>query len=332
MSINIRFDYYHLKADKARQRKVKNGQNYFGKIDLDDFILKLKEYFDLHKDKFDKNGLLIKEFNNQNKWIKWVSIENNDNYCKLLFTFNDKQVDPRVLESREKDVLAQEIPDTHGLRTLLHIVIKKNVINRRYSNLCIQTVSGLSGNYTKSLFCELFSMIYDDSFWLEKDPVTEKNVKCKPEVEIDPVTTSSIIDAVNKGLLNSMQLVEQSEVDSGFDENNVLKDVTKTLGIKVDDKRSFFEKISPAAFKNWIDSIKSKSQNQFDGDPNVYLIIKSPQNKGEIKYPYTDDVTTGLIKRAYLNWEDRNTETTKALIKKDPTAINQCYDKMIDNF
>ncbi len=332
MAVNIRFDYYHLRADKSRVRRKVDAQYFFGEISTLDFCQKLESYFNSNKSDFGTNGKIIKDFNSGKKWIKWISIEKIKDGYKLLFTFNDLEVDPRILENAKNNVLTQKIPKEHGLRTLLHIVIKTKPVSKTEANLCVQLVSGMSQKFISALITELFSLTYDSEFWVATDPMTQEEIKCKPLVGVTSVTTSSILEAVNRGLLQSIVLVEQTKVTHTFDQNSVLKDQTKSLGITVQDNHSFLSKLTPDSLKRWLNKTKSNYQNEFKADPKTYLMIRNLHNNGETKYEYVDDVTLGLTKRAYLNWADRDINTINGLESEQPKPIVQCFAIMQSNF
>ncbi|EMH8643249.1 hypothetical protein RGM02_003748, partial [Acinetobacter baumannii] len=275
MAVNIRFDYYHFRADKSRFRRKEDAQFFFGEILTLDFCQKLETYFNFNRSEFGSNGKLIKEFNSGKKWIKWVSIDKIKDGYKLLFTFNDLEVDPRILENTKNNVLTQKIPKEHGLRTLLHVIIKTKPVQKTEANLCIQLVPGMSQKFIPALLTELFYLTYDSSFWFATDPMTQEEIKCKPLVEVTSVTTSSIIEAVNRGLLQSIILVEQTKVTQSFDQNSVLKDQTKSLGITIEDNHSFLSKLTPESLKKWLNRTKSNYKNEFTTDPKTYLMIKN---------------------------------------------------------
>lgn len=332
MAVNIRFDYYHLRADKARLRRKDDSQYFFGEITTLDFCQKLEKYFTSNKKTFGTNGKLIRDFNSGKKWIKWISIEKIKEDYRLLFTFNDLEVDPRILENTKNNVLTQKIPKEHGLRTLLHIVIKTKSTSKTEANLCVQLVSGMSQKFISALFTELFMLTYESDFWISTDPMTQEKINCKPLVEITSVTTSSLLEAVNKGLLQSIILVEQTKVTNSFDQHSVLKDQTKSLGITVEDNHSFLSKLTPDSLKGWLNTTKKNYRNEFKSEPRTYLMIRNLHNTSETKYEYVDDVTLGLTKRAYLNWADRDINTINGLESEQPKPIVQCFAIMQSNF
>lgn len=250
----------------------------------------------------------------------------------MLFTFNDLEVDPRILESTTNSVLTQKIPKEHGLRTLLHVIINTKPAKKNEANICVQSVQGMNYKFLPSLLTELFLLITPPSFWLCKDPMSQEEVKCKPHIELSPVTTSSIIQAVNQGLLQSIILVEETKVTKAFDQNSVMKNKTKSLGITIDGQSSFWSKVSANALRGWIGATKDNFKDEFDADPTVYLMLKNQHNKGETKYEFVDDVTMGLTKRAFLNWEDRDIHTINGLVSEIPKPIVQCFAIMSANF
>ncbi|MDO7243402.1 hypothetical protein Q5M44_02490 [Acinetobacter pittii] len=331
MAINIRFDYYHLRADKSRMRRT-DGQYFFGQISMIKMCEKLEFFFNANPKKFEDNTVLLKKFKRGKKWIKWVSLEKHATYYKLLFTFNDCEVDPRIVENLKNNVLAQVVPDEHGVRSLLHIVIKTDVTDKNEANLCVQSVAGMHQNYLQAIFIELLNLTQDPDYWVVNDPMTESDIQCKPHIEIASVTTSSIIEAVNKGFLREIEFVEKAEVSESFDEHNVLGKKVKNLSFTIEDKTSFMGKISSLSFGKFINNLLEKNKDDFEAKPKIYLMLKNNHNNGETKYEYLDDVMSGLTKRVYLNWEDRDIETIKKLESTSPKAIGQCYDIMLSNF
>lgn len=331
MAVNIRFDYFNLRADKSRIRRT-DGQFFFGQISMAKMCEKLDLYFRSNPQKFKDNSVVLKKYKHNKKWIKWVSIEKGTNFYKLLFTFNDREADPRIVENLQNSVLAQVIPEEHGVRTLLHIIVKTDVTDKNKANLCVQSVQGMHLNYLKSIFIELLTLTQEQAYWIVNDPMTESNIQCKPYIEISAVTTSSIIEAVNKGLLKEIEFVEKAEVSENFDEHNVLGKKVKNLSFTIDDKTAFMGKVSSTGFTKFVSELLKKNKKDFDSTPKIYLMLKNPHNKGETKYEYLDDVTSGLTKRIYLNWEDRDIETIKRLESTNPKAIDQCYDMMISGF
>lgn len=228
--------------------------------------------------------------------------------------------------------MAQVVPEEHGVRSLLHIVVRTDVTNKNDANLCVQSVSGMHQNYLQAIFIELLKLTQDPSYWVVNDPMTELEIPCKPHIEISSVTTSSIIEAVNKGLLREIEFVEKAEVSETFDEYNVLGKKVKNLAFTIDDKTSFMRKITPTGFGKYVGELLEKNKKDFESIPKIYLMLKNKHNNGETKYEYLDDVTSGLTKRVYLNWEDRDIETIKKLESTSPKAITQCYDVMLSDF
>lgn len=331
MAINIRFDYFHLRADKARLRRT-DGQYYFGQIFTKDFCESLDSYFKTNKAKFDKNEVLLKKFKLGKKWIKWISIEKKGNFYKLLFTFNDCEVDPRIVENLKNNVLAQVVPEEHGVRTLLHIIINTDISSENEANLCVQSIAGMNQNYLKAIFAELLNLTQEPEYWIAQDPISNEDIKCKPLIEISSVTTSSIIEAVNKGLLSEVEFVEKVSVDQTFDENNVLGKKIKNVSFTIDDKTSFLGRINAKGFQNFISNLFSKNKEDFEGAATTYLTIKNQHNKGETRYEYLEDVTSGLTKRVYLNWEDRDIDTIHCLESTEIKSITQCFERMLSGF
>lgn len=73
MAINIRFDYFNIKLSKERKRKSKQGQQYFGDINLSDFCTWLHDY--CTQNPLGEHGTEIFSYNYHKKWIKWVGAD-----------------------------------------------------------------------------------------------------------------------------------------------------------------------------------------------------------------------------------------------------------------
>lgn len=140
MAVRIKFDYYHLKIDRKRARLSDQGQVFFGNISLSALCKELMG-FQNNPTEFTNNGKQVLSLKDGKKWIKWVNItyDEKKKFYKLLFTYNDIEVDPRILEDRSNNVLTQDIPDQHGQRTLLHIVFKPDSSQRSQCKHSIYT-------------------------------------------------------------------------------------------------------------------------------------------------------------------------------------------------
>lgn len=334
MAIKIKFDYYHLKIDKRRARVSDQGQIFFGNIPLDELSKKLADYSKNNANEFSGNGKQIVALKDGKKWFKWVGIEydSKEKVYKLLLTYNDVEVDPRILEDGADNVLTQEIPDQHGQRTLLHIVIKPNSqLNK--ANICIQNILGLNKDFLLRLFRELITLAYPNKEdWAAVDSMTSNNIKTKPEVELSSVTDNKIIDAVNKGLLRDIFFTERSESPNKFDTSHHLIEEKMTLSIKVEKGDSFFKKAKEKDLFEWIKSVRKSKQSKFKGEPHTFLIVQDPQTKSDIKHEFLEDSITGFKKKAYLNWEDREANTHNLLKSEDPKPIPQFFLTMTKNF
>lgn len=334
MAVKIKFDYYHLKIDKRRARMSDQGQVFFGNIPLVELCKKLADYSKAHPNEFTGNGKQLVSLKGGKKWIKWVSTQydNKEKVYKLLLTYNDIEVDPRILEDKADNVLTQEIPDQHGQRTLLHIVVKpKSQLNE--ANICIQNILGLNKDFLLKLLRELINLAYpDEKDWAAVDSMTNKDIKTKPEVELSSVTDNQIIDAVNKGLLRDIYFTERSESPSKFDMSKHLTEERMTLSIKVEKKDSFFKKAKEKDLFEWIKAVRKNKQSNFKGEPHTFLIMQDPQTKSEVKHEFLEDSITGFKKKSYLNWEDRETDTHNLLKSEDPEPIPQFFLTMTKNF
>ena len=333
MAVKIKFDYYHLKIDKKRARMSDQGQNFFGNIPLDDLFKKLANYSTSHSHEFSGNGKQIVSLKSGKKWFKWVSVEydSKEKVYKLLLTYNDVEVDPRILEDGEDNVLTQEIPDQHGQRTLLHIVVKPNS-KLNEANICIQNILGLNKDFLLRLFKELIILAYpDQDDWVEVDSMTNKDIKTKPEIELLSVTDNQIIDAINEGLLRDVFFTERSDSPSKFDMSHYLTEEKMNLSIKVEKEDPFFKKAKEKDLFEWIKSVRKSKKSRFKGEPQTFLIVQDPQTKSDVKHEFLEDSITGFKKKAYLNWEDREVDTHKLLKSEDPKPIPQFFLTMIKN-
>src|SRR5699024_7144056 len=125
---------------------------------------------------FKDHGKHILQYKEGKKWIRWVKIDHDkkNNIYKMLCTFNDTEVDPRLLANISDSVLTQEIPNEYGQRTLLHLVFKPDQIDPSQANVSIQVINGFTKNYIIRLITQLIKLIKsDEGFWKDKDPMTQ---------------------------------------------------------------------------------------------------------------------------------------------------------------
>lgn len=334
MAVKIKFDYYHLRIDKRRARTSDQGQVFFGNIALIELCKKLADYSKAHPAEFTGNGKQLVSLKGGKKWIKWVSTQydNKEKVYKLLLTYNDIEVDPRILEDKADNVLTQEIPDQHGQRTLLHVVIKPNS-QLNEANICIQNILGLNKDFLLRLLRELINLAYpDEKDWAAIDSMTNKHIKTRAEVELSSVTDNQIIDAVNKGLLRDIFFAERSESPNKFDMSKHLTEEKVTLSIKVERDDSFFKKAKEKDVFAWIKAVRKNKRSKFKGEPHTFLIIQDPQTKSEVKHEFLEDSITGFKKKAYLSWEDREADTHNLLKSENPEHIPQFFLTMTKNF
>lgn len=333
MAVRIKFDYYHLKIDRKRARLSDQGQVFFGNISLSALCKELMGFFQNNPTEFTNNGKQVLSLKDGKKWIKWVNItyDEKKKFYKLLFTYNDIEVDPRILEDRSNNVLTQDIPDQHGQRT--YYISFLNPTRHNEANVSIQYIQGLSKEYLLRLFIKLTELSYSDlENWVAVDPMTNKDIKTKPVVELLPVTSSEIIDAVNNGFLRDIFFAQRSESPSKFDTVNHLKEEHKTLSIKVEKNDSFFKKAKEEDLFDWIKSVRKNRSSVFKDEPQTFLIVQDPQTKSDVKHEFLEDSITGFRKKAYLNWEDREVGTHDLLKSENPKSIPQFFSKMIENF
>lgn len=331
MAINFKFDYYHLKIDKKRSRRTDQGIQFFGNIGLDDFCKKLVTYSKNNISDFKGNGKHIVDFKDGKKWVKWVSVEfdTTNNVYKFLLTFNDIEVDPRVLEDQADNVVTQEIPDQHGQRTLLHIVIKPDSqIND--ANISIQNITGLKKDYLLRIFRDLTLLAYpNNADWIEKDPMTQADIKCKPNIELNAVTSDEIIEAINDGLLRNIYFVERTQSTDKFDTANYLDEEKLALTIKPNKDVSFFKNAKMEDIFQWVKNVRRNKLDKFKNTPQTYLIIQDPQTKTEVKHEFLETSIMGFTKKSILRWEDREPKTHNLLKSESPMAIPQFFSTMI---
>ena len=337
MAILTRFDYSNLKVDKILKRRPSNwsGATFFGGIEASTICSRLMTYHKKHIDEFEDGGKMLTELNSGKKWIRWLDISSEEGYCKLLFSFNDQQVDDRIIEDKEVNRLAQRIPDTHGQRTVLHVIIKTEECSISSSNLCVQHIPGMTKRHIKLLFESLLQLfeIEDPEFWKESDSVTESEVTCKPHIEIKAVTSDDIIDAINNGLLRGVQFVERKKSNEEFDIENKLKQSTKILQFRLDNNEQLFK--GSNTFKsalNWVNRIREHNSDEFQDTPRSYLIIKHPQTGAEINREISEGVLDGFTKREYIEYEDRELDTIKQINSQEPVEVTQFFQKMADGF
>ncbi|WP_440454951.1 hypothetical protein [Psychrobacter sp. ASPA161_9] len=334
MAVNIKFNYYNLSINKKRARSTEQGQQFFGKITVDDFCQWLAEYQKHNTSEFDKHGKHVIQYKDGKKWVRWVGFEHDKKkgVYKMLCTFNDTEVDPRLLSDTSDSVLTQEIPDEYGQRTLLHIVFKLDQTHPSKANISIQAVTGFTKDYIVRLITRLIKLTKDDnSFWKASDPMTQKDVAIAPYVEMSQVTDESIISAINDGFLRGVVLKERNSDKEKFDVTNHLTEKDLRLTIKVSQNDSFFQKAKEQDIFSWIKRVAKKKSEGFE-DPTSYLLMKDPQSSSEILHEFHNDAITGFAKKSYLKWEDREPDTHDKIKQENPTPIIQFYDKMIDSF
>lgn len=334
MTVNIKFNYYNLSIDKKRARSTEQGPQFFGKIKVDDFCQWLADYQKHNISEFDKHGKHVIQYKDGKKWIRWVSLEHDKKkgVYKMLCTFNDTEVDPRLLSDTSDSVLTQEIPDEYGQRTLLHIVFKLKQDHPSKANISIQAVTGFSKEYIIRLITKLIKLTKDDnSFWKDSDPMTQKDVAIVPHVEMSQVTDENIISAINDGFLRGVVLKERNSDKEKFDVKNHITEKDLRLTIKVSQNDSFFQKAKEQDIFSWIKRVAKGKSEGFE-DPTSYLLMKDPQSSSEVLHEFHNDTITGFAKKSYLKWEDREPDTHDKIKQENPTPIIQFYDKMINNF
>ena len=322
MAINIRFDYYNLKIDKQRKRQLEQGQQFFGKIELVDLCNWINDYYQANT--FSEHGTEIYRYPKNKKWIRWVNASFDDNKLKLLCSFNDKEVDPRLLADNQDNVLSQPIPnEDYGQRTLLHIVISPE-----HGKICIQNITGLTKKHLKKFIIKLIELVAPDDIWNAIDPVTEKEVSCKPCVELSFATTDKVLDIVNNGGLRGLVITEQKPANSKFDKENHLTQQKTEVTIRTKPK-SFVEQTKDTLI-GWANKVK-KEKSQLN-NPSISLLITDPQTKSEVKHEILNGVIDGFSQKCFLNWGDRDENTHRDIANKIPTPIAQFYARMIGNF
>lgn len=325
MAINIRFDYFCIKLSKQRKRQTEQGQQFFGDIDLSDLCQWLNNYY--AQNTFGDHGIEIIGYNHRKKWIKWVSadFDKSQDKLKLLFSFNDKEVDPRLLTDDQDNVLAQPIPNgNYGQRTLLHIVISP-----QDGKICVQNITGFDKNKLQKLIIKLLELVSPDDIWTAADPVNEKDVLCKPCVEIDFATTDRVLSIINDGGLRGLVISERKSTSSKFDQDNHLTQQNTDIVIRTNPKS--FVKYSLDKLNAWVGRV-AKEKSGHINNPNTALLIKDPQTNSEVKYEILNGVIDGFSQKCFLNWGDRTDATREGIASEKPTPIAQFYAKMIENF
>ncbi|SUD90385.1 ZinT/AdcA family metal-binding protein [Psychrobacter phenylpyruvicus] len=334
MAVDIKFNYYNLRIDKKRARASEQGQQFFGNITVDDFCQWLEKYQQSNTNEFKDHGKHILQYKEGKKWIRWVKIDHDkkNNIYKMLCTFNDTEVDPRLLANISDSVLTQEIPNEYGQRTLLHLVFKPDQIDPSQANVSIQVINGFTKNYIIRLITQLIKLIKsDEGFWKDKDPMTQKEIATTPYVEVSHVTDDNIISAINNGYLRGLVFRERTADQDKFDVANHLTEEDLRLTIKVSKNDSFFQRAKKDDIFAWIKRVGKEKANNFE-NPATYLLIKDPQSSSEVQHEFYNDIITGFSKKAYLNWVDREPDTHEKIKKEHPTPIAQFYAKMIENF
>ncbi len=324
MAINIRFDYFNLKISKERKRKSDQGQQFFGNISLSEFCTWLYDYYT--QNTFGEHGIEVIGYNHRKKWIKWVNadFDQNRDKLKLLFSFNDKEVDPRLLADNQDNVLAQPIPnEDYGLRTLLHIVISP-----KQDKICVQNITGFGKEKLQKLIIKLLDLVSPDDIWTAINPVDAKDVLCKPCVEINFATTDTVLSIVNNGGLRGLVITKQKLADSKFDKDNHITQQNTEITIRANPKDSV--EYTKDTLIDWAKKVTKKKSNLTN--PNISLLIKDPQTQSEVKHEILNGVIDGFSHKCFLHWNDRTKITHQQIANEIPTSVAQFYDKMIENF
>lgn len=323
MAVNIRFDYYTLAVYKKRKREPKDlTKQYFGKIILNDLGQWLYSYS--QNNNLGDHGEFIISYRNHKKWIKWVAAEYQDDYLKLLLTYNDKEIDARMLANQQDGVLVQAIPgEEYGQRTLLHIVI-----DTKSDKISVQKIEGFTKGYLIRLIKALLSLTTADDVWKEKDPVTTEEIDCMPNIELDNVVSDEVMKTIKDGGLRGIVFLEREEVNSKFDFEHHLTTASTEIVIRTEGK-SFIQYTMRKLF-DWI-KVVQKEKSRLD-NPRVSLLIKDPQTGSEVKHEVLNGVIDGFAQKTFLGWDERKPETTQELSSEKPVPIKQFYDKMIENF
>lgn len=262
----------------------------------------------------------------EKKWIKWVNadFDKNKDKLKLLFSFNDKEVDPRLLTDNQDNVLAQPIPnENYGQRTLLHIVISP-----KHGKICVQNISGFGKERLQKLIIKLLELVANDNIWTATDAVTEKDVLCKPCVEINFATNDTVLSIVNNGGLRGLVITERTIANSKFDKDNHLTQQNTEITIRANPES--FIKNTKKTLIGWANKVAKQKSNA--SNPSISLLIKDPQTQSEVKHEILNGVIDGFSHKCFLNWKDRDEATHSGIGNKIPTPIAQFYAKMIENF
>lgn len=323
MATNIRFDYYQLTVDKKRKRETQQGNQFFGRIPLSDIVQLIMNYANTHH--LGEHGLHLLSYAHGKKWIKWVNAELEDNKLKLLFTFNDKQVDPRFLTNSDDNILAQPIPnEEYGQRNLLHIVINPN-----HSNICVQNIIGFTKEYLQRLFIKLIDLVSDDDIWIVNDPVNpDEEITCKPFVEISNLTTDTVLQTIQNGGLRGLVITQNDYELSGFDRENYLTQQKTQITIRA--QSDSFINIARDRLIGWARQVTAEKTNL--DNPTISLLVKDPQTGSEVQHEILNNIVEGFSKKVFLNWDDRTEDTTRDVASKIPKPIAQFYATMINGF
>lgn len=323
MANNIRFDYYQITIDRKRQRETQQGNQFFGRIPLSDIVQLIMNYANTHH--LGEHGLHLLNYAHGKKWIKWVNAELEGNKLKLLFTFNDKQVDPRFLTNSDDNILAQPIPnEEYGQRNLLHIVI-----NPDDNNICVQNIVGFTKEYLQRLFVKLINLVTDDDFWIVNDLVNPtETIHCKPYVEISNLTTDTVLHTIQNGGLRGLVITQNDYELSRFDRDNHLTQQKTQITIRAEGDS--FINIARDRLIGWVRGVTTEKTNL--NNPTIALLVKDPQTGSEVQHEILNDIVESFSKKVFLNWSDRTEETTQNVASKIPKPIAQFYATMINGF
>lgn len=345
MSKNTRFDYYCLNVNKKRKTRKKQGKKQFGLISLEKIFSELNSYYVNNTALFNPQekteGMLLKKFHHDKKWVRWISIEKQGGYYKLLLCFYDSEVDDRIVENIGASRIKQKIPDAHGLRTLVHIVVKANSSEKVLTvpNICIQSVVGLTKPYVLSIINELIALIDNKLDLLQSDAMTEEDVECVPSISFDVVTTDTVLDDIRNGLLNGVLLTGTKSSESkkrgsrdNFDSVLQVSKTTASITVKIEKDQTIWEKVTEANIFSFASNLREENEESFDEVPKTYLLIKNENTGSEMKHEILDDLLDGFAKRTYLKWEERDLDTHNKINLESPEPVEQFYDQMISNF
>ncbi|AKG19269.1 hypothetical protein AAX09_07655 [Moraxella bovoculi] len=323
MAVNIRFDYYTLDINKRRKREPKGlEQLYFGKITLGDFGQWLYSYS--QNVELGDHGQFIISYRSHKKWVRWVKAEYQGDYLKLLFTYNDKEVDARMLANQQDGVLVQAIPgEEYGQRTLLHIVI-----DTKNDKISVQKIEGFTKDYLIRLIKALMDLTAADDTWEVKDPVTNDDIACMPHIQLNHAMSDKVVEIIKDGGLRGIVFSEREDANSKFDFDHHITTANTDIVIRAEGK-SFLGHTKDALF-GWMSAVE-KEKSTLD-NPRVSLLIKDPQTGSEVKHEVLNGVIDGFAQKTFLGWDERKPETTQGLSSEKPIPIKQFYDKMIENF